>query len=110
MEFTKVKIVTYVPIANADGVRKALGYAGAGAIGKYSHNSYSVVGKARFTPSKLAKPYISKANVAETVDEERIEVMCDRKLAKKVIEAMKKAHPYEEAVFDIYPLLNVTHL
>ena len=106
----KVKIVTFVPIENADAVRDALGKAGAGQIGEYSYCSYSVIGKGRFTPSNNANPHIGSADVAETVDEERIEVVCDRADAKAVISAMKQAHPYEEVAFDIYPLLDETEL
>jgi len=106
----KVKIVIFVPIENADAVREALGSAGAGQIGEYSYCSYSVIGKGRFTPSDNANPHIGSNGVAETVEEERIEVECDRPRAKAVIEAMKSAHPYEEVAFDIYPLLEETEL
>ncbi len=105
MDFKKVKITTYVPLDSAEKVRQALGKAGAGTIGEYSFCSYSVVGKGRFMPSENAKPNIGEANKLETVDEERIEVMCDRSDAQSVIEALKLAHPYEEVAFDIVPLL-----
>jgi hypothetical protein len=106
MEFTRVKIVTFVPVENADAVRKALGDAGAGTIGQYTYCSYSVVGKGRFTPSADANPHIGHANVPEAVEEERIEVVCDKASAETVIKAMKSAHPYEEVAFDVYPLLD----
>ncbi|HEY0964986.1 MAG TPA: hypothetical protein VGE13_00720 [Candidatus Saccharimonadales bacterium] len=102
----KVKISTFVPIASADTVRDALGKAGAGNIGEYSFCSFSVVGKGRFMPSDKANPHIGERGILETVDEERIEVVCDRADARKVIAAMKEAHPYEEVAFDIVSLLN----
>ena len=110
MDFQHVKIVTFVPLANADAVRQALGKAGAGQIGEYSFCSYSVVGKGRFTPSDQANPHIGRNGVPEIVDEERIEVVCNRHDAKVVIEAMKAAHPYEEVAFDVYPLLDESQL
>jgi hypothetical protein len=106
MEFKKVKIVTFAPIENANAIRQALGEAGAGQIGEYSFCSYSVIGKGRFTPSDDAHPHIGESNVAEIVEEERIEVVCDRGDAKKVLMAMKLAHPYEEVAYDIYPLVD----
>ena len=106
----KVKIVTFVPTENADAVREALGKAGAGQIGEYSFCSYSVVGKGRFIPSDNANPHIGSSGVAEIVEEERIEVECDRSKAKEAIEAMKSAHPYEEVAFDVYPLLDESEL
>lgn len=105
MNYTKVKVVTFVPLEDADKVRLALGEAGAGQIGEYSYCSYSVVGKGRFTPSANANPHIGNANTPEIVEEERIEVKCGRVHAKVVISAMKAAHPYEEVAYDIYPLI-----
>ena len=106
----RVKIVTFVPLENADAVREALGNAGAGQIGEYSFCSYSILGKGRFTPSDNANPHIGQSGVAEVVEEERIEVECDRANAKAVIGAMKSAHPYEEVAYDVYPLLEEADL
>lgn len=106
MDFSKVKIVTFVPIENADVIRQVLGAAGAGQIGEYSFCSYSILGKGRFVPSENANPHIGENDVPEIVEEERIEVMCERSKAKDVISAMKSAHPYEEVAFDIYPLVD----
>lgn len=101
-----VKIVTFVPIDSADAVRHAIGNAGAGQIGEYRFCSYSVVGKGRFIPSDEANPHIGTANKLETVEEERIEVVCEKSKAKNVIAAMRQAHPYEEVAFDVYPLID----
>lgn len=106
----KVKIVTFVPIDDADKVREALGSAGAGNIGEYSYCSFSVTGKGRFTPSDKANPTIGEAYKPEIVDEERVEVVCSRNDAKRIIDAMKQAHPYEEVAFDIYPLIDEEEL
>ncbi len=40
----QVKIVVFVPLTHADIVRDAMGDAGAGAIGNYSHCSFSSKG------------------------------------------------------------------
>lgn len=101
-----VKIVTFVPVADADKVRNALGSAGAGQIGEYSFCSYSVIGKGRFVPSDKASPHIGEANRLEAVEEERIEVICEKSKAKAAIEAIRQVHPYEEVAFDIYPLID----
>jgi len=107
---SKVKIVTFVPSENADAVRLALGEADAGHIGEYSFCSYSSLGKGRFLPSENAHPHIGQAGQSEIVEEERIEVVCDREHAKAAIAAMKSAHPYEEVAFDIYPLIDESEL
>lgn len=110
MDFTRVKINTTVPHTHADIVRDALGKAGAGQIGEYSFCSFSVKGQGRFVPSDAAKPHIGEANKMEVVDEEHIEVVCNRSIAKQVIEALRQAHPYEEVVVDIVPLIEESQL
>lgn len=106
----KVKVVVFVPGAYADAVRKAVGDAGAGKIGNYSHCSFSSKGKGYFLPTEGYNPSIGEVGTYETVDEERIEFVCDKQDLEKVISAMKEAHPYEEVAFDVYPLMNFWHL
>ena len=101
-----VKLVVYVPLANADEVRFALGEAGAGVIGDYSFCSYSVIGTGRFMPNDAAKPHIGEANKLESVEEERIEVTCSKTDASRIVETIKQVHPYEEVVVDAYSLLS----
>jgi hypothetical protein len=106
MNFRLVKISTTVPQNDADVVREALGKAGAGAVGNYSYCSFSVTGKGRFKPNQNANPHIGKADILEIVEEEQIEVVCQRDIAKQVIAALRKAHPYEEPIIDIFSLIN----
>jgi hypothetical protein len=110
MEFKKVKIATFVPLENAEQIREALGEAGAGRIGNYSFCSYSVIGKGRFIPSASANPHIGENNKLEVVEEERIEVVCDRDIVKEVVAALKQAHPYEEVAFDVVPVFTEDQL
>ncbi len=103
---SQVKLVLFVPKTHADIVRKAMGDAGAGKIGNYSHCSFSIEGIGRFKPEKGATPSIGKVGKYEEVEEERIECVCERSIVKKVIAAIHKVHPYEEVAFDIYPLIS----
>ena len=102
-----VKLVVFVPEENADEVRQALGEAGAGRIGDYSFCSFSLKGVGRFKPGDDANPHIGSAGQLERVNEERIEVACDKDHAAEIIEVIKKVHPYEEVVLDIYPMLSL---
>ena len=99
---SQVKLVVFTPKSHTDVVRQAMGDAGAGKIGNYSHCSYSVDGVGRYKPLEGA---IGEVGKFEEVEEERIECVCDRDKAKDVIEAIRKVHPYEEVAFDIYPLI-----
>jgi len=93
-----------VPESHTDIVREAIGKAGAGKIGNYTFCSFSSKGVGRFKPEDGAHPAIGEVGKLESVQEERIEFVCDRNLVKDVIAAIKKAHPYEEVALDIYPL------
>lgn len=106
----QVKIVVFVPKTHTDIVRQAMGDAGAGMIGNYSHCSYSVNGTGRYKPQEGAKPFIGQVGKFEEVEEERIECVCEKRKAKDVIAAIKKVHPYEEVAFDIYPLISEEEL
>jgi hypothetical protein len=100
-----VKLVVFVPEEDADAVRTALGEAGAGYIGLYSWCSWSVRGTGRFRPEEGSDPHIGTTGQLETVEEQRIEVTCERDQAKHIADLVREAHPYEEVVIDVYPLL-----
>ena len=101
----RYKLVVYVPKTHGDKMREAIGNAGGGKIGgKYSFCSFTLQGTGRFKPVERAHPYIGVVGKLETVPEERIEVTCDENILDAVISAMKKVHPYEEVVYDVYPL------
>lgn len=104
------KIITFVPTADAQKVRKAMGDAGAGVLGKYHHASFSSKGVGRFIPGKGAKPAIGKVGKLQEVEEERIEVICQKEKVKKVVAAIKRTHPYEEIPIEIYQLVDETQL
>jgi len=98
------KLVIYAPLSHAEKVREALGDAGAGKIGNYSHCTFSVEGVGRFLPLPGAHPHIGEVGKLEEVREERIETICAGGLLKAVLEAVRKAHPYEEPAIDVYPI------
>lgn len=98
------KLVVYTPKDASESVRNALGDAGAGFIGNYSHCSFTASGIGRFLPGENTNPYIGQVCKLEEVNEERIETVFPENLERKVLKAMYQAHPYEEPAFDIYPL------
>ncbi|MBB5324739.1 dinuclear metal center YbgI/SA1388 family protein [Anoxybacillus tepidamans] len=100
------KLVVYVPETHAAAVREAIGSAGAGHIGNYSHCTFNSRGIGTFLPQEGANPFIGEKGTLEQVEEVRIETIFPASLQKKVVTAMLKAHPYEEVAYDIYPLEN----
>lgn len=110
MKTINLKIAVFVPKTHTDAIRKIIGDIGGGKSGLYSHCSFSTEGTGRFKPLKGAKPAIGKIGEIEEVPEEKIEFICPKNLAKKVISEIKKVHPYEEVALDIYPLISENEL
>jgi hypothetical protein len=102
-----VTLLITVPETHGAHMREALGRAGAGKIGNYSHCSFSAKGIGRFLPGEGANCHIGQKGVLEEVVEERIEVVCAVAILEHVLEEIKKAHPYEETVIDIYPVYEI---
>ena len=102
-----VKIVVHVPLGSVDLVVVAMGDAGAGKIGNYTHCSFSSRGIGRSLPGEGANPTIGTVGSIEMIEEERIEMTCSKDVLKEVIQAIKNVHPYEEPTYDVYERLDV---
>jgi len=100
----RYKIVVYVPKSHGDVLRQALGDAGAGKIGNYSHCTFTLEGVGRFLPKEGANPTIGEVGTLEKVEEERIETVCTAEKLPDVLKAIKDNHPYEEPATDVYPI------
>jgi hypothetical protein len=103
-----LKIIVYVPLSHTDAVRDAMGKAGAGKIGNYTHCSFSWRGTGRFLPGETSDPHIGEPGKLEAVEEEAISMVVERPILAAVIKALKEAHPYEEVAFDLHPLERFT--
>lgn len=101
------KLVVFVPLTHHQQVLDALFAAGVGRIGEYSNCSFNLSGEATFTPSDSAQPFIGEAGVLERVAEARIETVVPESLVQQAVQAVIKAHPYEEVAYDIYPIDHV---
>jgi dinuclear metal center YbgI/SA1388 family protein len=100
------KLVIFTPENNVEDIRDAIGKVGAGNIGNYSHCTYQTKGLGTFMPLKGANPYIGNIEELEKVVEYRLETIVPMKRLNDVVNAMLKAHPYEEVAYDIIPLDN----
>ena len=102
----RYKLIVNVPISHADAVRQALGDAGAGRVGNYSHCSFSVTGAGRFLPNEKANHHIGERGSLTAVGEEQIQVDVMHEDMKRVIAALKETHPYEEIGYEIYQIVD----
>ena len=98
------KLCFYAPEKSTDMVKKALFKAGAGKIGDYDSCCWQTSGTGQFRPLDNSNPTIGKKGRIENVAEFKVEMVCDDEHIKAVIEALKKAHPYEEPAFDVCKL------
>lgn len=102
-----LKIRVTVPKEAVERVRRALGDAGAGQVGNYSYCSLSYPVQGRFRPNEQARPAIGEAGKLEAVAEEMVEVICHKDKIKTALQALRRAHPYEEPAIDIMPRYEV---
>ena len=100
------KLVYFVPTPDKDQTIRAVFDAGAGQIGDYSDCSFQQEGIGTFTPSQQANPSIGEIGSPESVQETRVEVILPSFKQNKVLEALRKSHPYEEVAYYLQPLEN----
>lgn len=98
------KHVVMVPLDAADDVVDALAGAGAGQVGAYARCAWTTSGQGTFTPLPGATPATGTVGQRSVVAEARVEMVAPRHLRRRVLAAMRAAHPYEEPAFDVLEL------
>lgn len=91
-----LQLYTYVPASHLDQLKTALYDAGAGLIGKYEHCSFSFSGTGTFKPTPGADPFSGTIGIEHSDTEHRLEVILPAHRKQQVLQALRKAHPYEE--------------
>lgn len=103
---SRLMIVIGTPPEAVEPILDAIAGAGGGVIGHYTHCSFSNPGLGRFKPDAGANPHLGEKEALNSVEEVRIETFCDRAVAKAVLAAIRAAHPYEEPVIYMIPVLD----
>jgi hypothetical protein len=99
------KLVVFVPREALDTVRDALFEAGAGRIGNYERCSWYTQGTGTFLAREGSSPALGEVGREERVAELRLETVFPAERQEEVVAALRKAHPYEEPAYDVYPLV-----
>lgn len=102
----ETKVVTFLPLNDVARVRAAMVGAGAGQIGQYKQCSFTAPGKGTFEGSTQTHPTIGRANRFESVQEQRLEMVCSASALPTVLASLRTVHPYEEPAIDVYELVN----
>lgn len=100
------KLTTYVPVKDADKVRKALFEAGAGHIGNYSECSFNFEGFGTYVAHENANPTIGEIGKLQKEPETSVIVYFEKHLENKVLRALFDNHPYEEVAYEVKTLDN----
>jgi len=110
IDIKKVKVIVTIPAENTEEVRNAICNEGAGIIGNYTYCTMTTKCTGTFKPSDKANPYIGEKNKIEFVEEDKLEVICDINIVKRIIKTIREVHPYEEPAIDIIPLIDEENL
>ncbi|CAM3431006.1 Nif3-like dinuclear metal center hexameric protein [Hydrogenibacillus schlegelii] len=100
------KLAVFVPASHHEAVLQAIGDAGAGWIGNYSHCTFNTPGTGTFWAREGADPFLGKIGELTRADEIRLETIVPAGRLDAVLQAMLAVHPYEEVAYDLYPLAN----
>jgi dinuclear metal center YbgI/SA1388 family protein len=101
-----LKLVTFVPGSHLSEVSQAVFNAGAGVIGAYDNCSFSAAGTGTFRAGEGTNPFTGNQGTLHQEPEIRFETILFDFDRTPVINALLKAHPYEEVAYDLYRLEN----
>jgi hypothetical protein len=97
----------YVPEDHAEKVKTAMFSAGGGQIGNYENCSFEYKGIGQFKPLKGSQPFLGHEGQIEKVSELKVEMVCEDFLIEAVVNALKKAHPYETPAYYVIKTLGL---
>lgn len=106
----RYKLIFFVPHPHLESCKEAVFATGAGSFpgGKYTKCCFQYPGTGQFLPNEGANPNIGAVGTLEQVEEMKVEILCvGRETMLKAVEALLKAHPYEEPAYEVYKLENV---
>lgn len=78
--------------------------AGAGKIGKYNKCAFITEGFGTWQAEEGAHPAVGEVGEVQKIEEVKIEMECSSEVIRDVLAAIKKVHPYEELVIDVFKM------
>jgi hypothetical protein len=101
-----VKMECFAPEESAAAIRAALGEAGFGRIGRYDHCAAEACVTGHWRALDGARPFAGSMGEEASGLEVKIEFACRRDRAGDAARILRAAHPYEEPLILVIPLLN----
>jgi len=99
-----LKVFVISPKVNVDEIIDAMSKAGAGVIGKYTHNAFVTEGIGNWKNEEGTNPEVGKVGEMMRYPESKIEMVCPEEKLDAVLKTIRKFHPYETSAIDVYKL------
>lgn len=101
-----IKVESYIPESHIDELREKLNQIGALTIDEIYDNCMTTSKVTSYwRPLEGANPFLGEIGVLAREEELKIEFCCKENLMGKVIETIKKVHPYEKPVINVVRLI-----
>lgn len=98
------KLSFFVPNDDLEAVKRAVFKTGAGKIGHYDQCCWQSKGQGQFRPLPGSEPHIGVLQQVTTIEEWKVELVCEPDFIRAAVNALKQAHPYEEVAYDVIRL------
>lgn len=100
----------YIPQSDHERVKQALFDKGAGKIGEYEQCCWEVLGNGQFRAGESCHPAIGENGQLEHLLEYKVEMVCDDKVVREVVETLLKVHPYEQPAYFVSRVMTLGEL
>lgn len=98
----------YVPSSHLETVKSALFNAGASAIGDYDRCAWQILGYGQFRPLVASTPFIGSIGKVKSIDEYKVEMLCEATVIKAVLQALIKNHPYQTPSYSVWEVKSIS--
>lgn len=95
------QLIFYVPLSHLESVKSALFKAGAGKIGDYDSCAWQTLGTGQFCPLSGSNPFIGSVDQIESLEEYKVEMICEEKNIKQALQALIASHPYQTPAYSV---------
>lgn len=99
------KIIVYVPKDHTKDILKVFEKYSTGKLSeKYQNCTFRTSGMGTFESLENSNPFIRTDSRISEVEEEKVETIIPQTDLTKILNDLKKAHPYEEMAYDLFPV------
>ena len=101
------QLIFYVPESHLERVKSALFKAGAGRIGDYEHCAWQTLGSGQFRPLESSTPFVGAIDKLETLEEYKVEMVCEARQIKQALQALLISHPYQTPAYSVLEIKTI---